>query len=292
MNKKDIKGFSLIEVVVAMAIMIILISITILIGRSFNNTENLESAGRIIGEKVKLAKARSLGALNDTNYGVHFENNRIVVFAGSVYADGALTNEIFNLPGNIDINSISLAGGGPDMVFGRLTGTTANYGSIGFRVANDSSKSKQMTVNEEGQISFGAFKTSAGSAVVNARHVHFNLGWNIQNETNMKLEWVDAVGGVIASTNVGLASYFNVDKSKLDWEGTTVVGSVNQKIRIHSWLDGSLNTVLCVMRDGTEYEKLNIYFDGYLKRIATYENVSGAVVVTKNADVLGTMEIK
>ncbi len=292
MNKKNIKGFSLIEIVIAMAIMVILISIAILIGRSFNNTENLENAGKIIEEKVKLAKARSLGALNDTNYGVHFENNRIIIFAGSAYADGTPTNQVFNLPDNIDINAVSLAGGGQDMVFGRLTGTTANYGSIGFRVTNDASKSRQMTVNEEGQVSFGTFKTSAGSAVVNARHIHFNLGWNIQNETNMKLEWVDAIGGVIASSNVSLAPYFNADKSKLDWEGTTVVGSVNQKIRIHSWLDGSLNTVLCVMRGGTEYEKLNIYFDGYLKEIATYENVSGAVVATKKADVLGTMEIQ
>lgn len=292
MNKKNTKGFSLIEVVISLAVMIILISIMITLGRSFNNTENLENSGKIIEEKISLAKARSLGALNDTNYGVHFEVNRLVIFAGSTYVNGAPANEVFTLPDNISINSISLAGGGQDMVFGRLTGTTANFGTIGIQVTSDASKFKQITINEEGQVSFGTFKTSTSPSIVNARHVHFNLGWNIQNETNMKLEWTDSIGGIITAKDVTLASYFNADKSKLDWNGTTTVGSVDQELRIHSWLDASNNTVLCVMREETEYEQLDIYFNGYLKEIATYKNVSGEVTVTKNADVLGTMDIQ
>lgn len=288
------KGFTLIEVLVVIFIMSLILSIVIMSGRSFSDSVNLDNASKNIESKIKLAKMRSIGAYNQTNYGVHFESGRVVVFAGDTYVDGAPTNEVLNLPGNIEIYSINLAGGGSDMIFNRLTGETSYYGTVGVRTANDISKTRQINVNFEGQGSFNSFQSSSVSPIVNARHVHFSLGWNIQNATILRLEWLDGFGNPTITTNVDTIPYFNGDKTIFDWEGATTVSGAAQNLRIHSWLDGSNNTVLCVMRDQTESQKLNIYFvDGIAKEIAAYvKNADGTVTVTPNAIYGGTMEIQ
>jgi hypothetical protein len=87
----------------------------------------------------------------------------------------------------------------------------------------------------------------------------------------------------IIINSIDTASYFNVGKTVFSWSGTTTVSGVQQTIKIHSWLDGSSNTVLCVMRDATENEKLNISFiDGIAKAVGTYtkNDVTGEVSVT------------
>lgn len=289
------KGYSLIEMLVVIFILLVILNVAMVLGRSFNNAVNLENAVKTVDSKIKTAKARSIGALNDTNYGVHFDTNRVVVFLGNTYTNGLATNETSNLPDNIEIYNISLAGGGSDMVFTRLVGTTINSGSIGIRVKNDTSKTAQITINSEGQTTLGSFGTSISSPITNERHVHFALGWNIQNASTLRLEWVDGFGVPIITNDVTAATQFNADKSVFNWEGTTTVNGVDQTLRVHSWLDGGSNTVLCVMRDQTENEKLNIYFiDGATKKIAdyTYDSLNDTVTVVADPTYGGTMTVE
>lgn len=293
-NKRKRRGFTLIEVVLAVGILAISAIIIIPAWQSFSDTVNLGNTAKMIETKVKLAKNYSLSARNDTNYGIHFETDNIVLFAGSVYAAGAPGNQIYNLPDNTEIYGINLNGGGADLVFNRLTGTTVNDGTIGLRITSRPARAKQASINSQGQTGVGSFQTSAGSLIANARHTHFTLTWNIQNSSDLILEWVDNVTGAsIITNNIVTASYFNPDKSAFDWQGATAVSGVDQKIRIHSWILGG-NSVICVMRDQTENEKLNIYFrDGIDKKIATYakDDASGAVNVSAEA-YGGTMAIQ
>lgn len=280
----DKSGFSLVEILVVVFIASIILSIAIISGRSFNDSMNLENTAKSIDMKIKLAKSRSISALNGVNHSVHFEADRIVVFEGDTFDDSALTNEIFVFSDNIKINiPVSLSGGGNNLIFDRLTGSTDNPGNINIEVISDPSKTKQIIINSDGQTSLNSFQISAEPLITNARHVHFYLDWEIKNATILTLEWVNESEVTLATNNIDIASYFNDNQDIFDWTGVTEVSAVNQEIRIHSWLEGDY-TVLCIIREQTENDKLYIYTDGKDKEIAIYENVAGDIEVSKDFD--------
>lgn len=290
----DKSGFSLIEVLVVIFVVSIILSIAMISGRSFNDSINLENTAKSIDMKIKLAKSRSISALNGTNHSVHFETDRIVVFEGDTFDDSALTNEVFVFSDNIKINiPVNLSGGGNNLIFDRLIGSTDNPGNIDIEVISDPSKTKQIVINSDGQTSLNSFQASIEPLLKNARHIHFHLGWDIETATTLSFEWVDPddFDSHIITNDINIDSYLNEDRDMLDWTGT--VGTVNQTMRVHSWLDGSNNTILCIIREQTENDKLYIYTDSGLakKDIATYENVSGTVNVTSEF-YGGTMDIQ
>ena len=287
-NKKN--GFTLLEVLLAISLILVIFGVTISVGRNFSSNIDLENTVKGVSSKIKLAKSQSISALNGTHYGVRVEPSRIVIFEGSTFSNGNSTNQEYIFSDKIEIFAHSL-GGGDDIIFSRLTGLTNNSGTIDMRVINDPSNTKQIFINSDGQISLDAFQTSVDSPIQNARHVHFDLGWKIEDSTQLTLQWVDAVDVQIAITDIDIASYFDVVNNVFDWTGATLVDGVNQEIRIHSWLNGSNNTILCVTREQTETQKLYIFTDSGAKDIATYENNGG--VISVQADFFGgTMSIQ
>lgn len=284
-------GFTLLEILIAIAIFAIMLSIAVAVTKSFSNTVNLNNSGKIIGTNIKLAKTRSIGALNNINYGVHFESDRVTVFAGDVFDVSDSSNKISELSDDVEIYDINLNGGGSDLVFSRLTGATNNFGNIGIRLVNNPSETKQVIINQEGQVDYASFQTSLVSPITNARHVHYDLGWNIENSTILRFERIDGFG-VPTVNDIDATEYFNIDKSEFDWSGETIGGS-SQTLRIYGWLDAG-NTILCVVLNQTESDTLNIYFidGGVTKKITTYENNGGVVDVTPDLIYGGTMTIK
>lgn len=286
------KGFTLLEILLVIAILSIIVVVSLSSWQSFSDSTNLGNTAKMIEAKIKLAKSESLSATNDVNYGVHLEADSITIFpADAAYVSGGPDNQVFPLTDGAEIYN----GIGNDIIFSRLTGVTANSGTIGIRIAKRPSKTKEITINTQGQTGTDTFDVSSVSPLINARHVHFNLGWNIENSTVLHLVWKDNVTNMdITTKDIDVASNFNIGKTEFNWSGSTIVNGVTQPIKIHSWLDGSNNTVLCVMRDQTENEKLNIYFtDGVSKDVGTYtmNDITGEVSVTAGV-YGGTMEIQ
>ena len=281
-------GFSIIEIIFVLAIIAIMTSLVIPRKDGFSGKIDLENAAISIDSKIKLAKSRSISALDGNKHGIHFEPNRVVIFQDDIYVEGAAENEVFIFSDKIEINLISLAGGGDDLIFKRLTGETENFGTIGIRVINEPSSSRQIIINTDGQSSFNTFSISSGSLIQNARHVHFDLGWLINSSETLHLRWVDGSESEIISNDIEIASYFDAGNNIFDWEGTTTVNSVEQSIRIYGW-EESGSTVLCIMRENTEEEKLYVYSDDgtFNFDIAVYENngvqvdVDGGVMTIK-----------
>lgn len=289
--RNNLKGFTLIEVLVVFAIISIISAMSILSWQSFSDSVALGNSAKMIETKIKLAKNYSLSALNDTSYGVYLKSDSVTIFPGIAYIDGNPLNQVFTLTDGVEIYD----GVGNSILFSRLTGVTADFGTIGVRIINRPTKVKTISINAQGQTGTDSFETSSVSPISNARHVHFDLGWDIRNITALHLAWEDNMTGTpIISTDINnAATYFNVGQTVFDWSGITFVNSVSQPIRIHSWLVGG-NSVLCVMRDQTENEKLKISFtDGITKEIGTYtiNDVTGEVSVTTGA-YGGTIDIQ
>ncbi len=290
--KNSLTGFTLLEILIAIAIISIITVISIVSWQSFSDATNLGNTAKMVETKIKLAKNYSLSALNDVNYGVHLEAGNVTIFpADAAYVFGDSDNQVFNLTDGVEIYN----GIGNDIIFSRLTGVTDDAGNIGIRIIKRPSKIKTISINAQGQTGTDTYETDSVSPINNARHVHFNLGWNIGSATALRLAWVDNVTSVPIITNdIDAASYFNVGNTEFDWSGATLVNGVSQPMRIHSWLDGSGYTVLCVMRDQTENEKLRISFiDGINKEIGIYTLDDATGEVSVSAGVYGgTMDIQ
>jgi prepilin-type N-terminal cleavage/methylation domain-containing protein len=283
------KGFTLIEVLIAVSIITISAIMVIPSWKSFSDNINISNTAKAIDSKVNLAKSYSVSSLNNANYGVRFETGKITLFKVNPYA----VIEEYNLPATMEIYDISLNGGGADVAFSRLTGTTDNYGSVKIRRIADASRWKQIFINSQGQTGADIFGSSAGAPKkedpahnINARHIHFVLSaWSIQNYDTLRLEWTGA--GVTApfTKDVVMASYFNADKSSFDWQGTETVDSASQTLRIHTLSLDAGTTSLCIMRDRTQNNKsLNIYFlqSGTPRKIVNYTESGGTVNVTRD----------
>lgn len=278
---KNSHGFTLIEIMLVIAIIMIIFGIVLQSGKSLNTTVELENASRNVDLKIRTAKARSIGALDDKNYGVHLESSKAVIFdATGAYADGAAGNEVFVLPNSIEISSITLSGGGSDIIFQRLTGNISTDGNFVLRVKADTTKTKTIFVNSYGQSSFSSFASSTGPLINNARHTHFDLGWYLDSPTLLSLKWYNGAT-LMLDKGIDTAAYFDPGTGVFDWEGTINESGINQKISIRGWKDPiTNNTILCVIRHNNENNKLMIYFtNSGEKHIATYENAAGVISV-------------
>jgi prepilin-type N-terminal cleavage/methylation domain-containing protein len=123
------RGFTLIEILVSISVVVILAAIMWMGLSSFRESYELDQSADAILALLKDARTRTLASDGATQYGVHFEETKVVLFSGASYNPaGAI--DTFQLPSSIRISSVNLAGGGRDTVFARLSGATTQSGTI------------------------------------------------------------------------------------------------------------------------------------------------------------------
>lgn len=146
------KGFSLIEVIIVIAIFTVLFTITSTAFSRFNNNQALN---RSVSEATSIldeARALTLASKNNTVYGVHFQSDKVILFTGQIFSDLDPDNKINIISSRVFISNIALLGGGNEIIFQRLTGKTEQNGTITLSLISDSSKSKIITVQVSGII--------------------------------------------------------------------------------------------------------------------------------------------
>ena len=148
------KGTTLIEILVIVVIIIIISSLALFSLSSFEKEQALRGTTIDIITLLNKARQNTLSSVNSTNYSVHFDTDKVVLFSGSVYSPSNSSNEIINFNSSIIIPSsggINI-GGGDDVTFERLTGETVG-GTIIVRLVTDATKTKTITINKTGVVS-------------------------------------------------------------------------------------------------------------------------------------------
>ncbi|MEI7480069.1 MAG: type II secretion system protein [bacterium] len=138
-NKKNKNGFTLIEIMIVIAIGVILATIVTFSFFAMKERGNINK--NISQAKVLLeqAKVQSVSGLNDTNYGVHVQFDKLVLFSGSTYFASSTDNVPLIFENNLFFATSSFAGGdGSNVVFKKITGATDNYGSLTIKTSNSS----------------------------------------------------------------------------------------------------------------------------------------------------------
>lgn len=261
------KGFSLLELVIAVSILTLVGALVLVSFINSRNVRDLDSYGQNILSVLQLAQSRALAGEANTIWGVHLEQSQVVLFR-DVYYFGGNFNEYYTLPNNLEIVSVALAGGGQEVIFNRLDGKTAESGSFVLRVKDSTSNTFPVTIDPSGKVfRTGTSPSPSNTRLVDTRHRTYILAGTIQNSTVMKLTFSDPPNpDTITSINMSPLA----PRTTFDWTGTAVVGGQNQTMRIHALLVSPDTTTLSVDRDCRKNtKKVRISFDA--NDVVTYE---------------------
>jgi prepilin-type N-terminal cleavage/methylation domain-containing protein len=147
------RGITLLEVIIVIAILGILAAIIIPQFSRIKELQALKNAGEDIISNFNQAKSETLASLNSSEYGVHFESDRIIIFKGEVFVAGDSNNVTTNIIPPAVISNIALTGGAVDFYFERLTGAPSKTGTITIALSADASVNKVLTISATGSIS-------------------------------------------------------------------------------------------------------------------------------------------
>ncbi len=161
---KNQKGFTLIEILISVAILSIIIGLGLFISFDFYKSYSFRSEESTIVSILQKARSQSMNNINQTRHGVHFASPlRYILFecpSGTLCTSYAtsFSHLVISSSYNVSINSPVLPF---DVIFNQLDGSCIHSTSTPNFVCdpvtqpiviNDNGKLKNITINKEGQI--------------------------------------------------------------------------------------------------------------------------------------------
>jgi len=146
-------GAMLIQVLIGVFVAGILATVAVSSLSNFRESQNITNSTDSVVSLLNEARARTLAGDNDSQYGVRLAAGSATLFAGTTYVSGAATNKVIALDVNTTITSISLNGGGSDVIFSQLTGETTQYGTLIVKRSSTTEGQRTITIVRTGIIS-------------------------------------------------------------------------------------------------------------------------------------------
>ncbi len=150
--KRIIKGFTILEVLVVAAILGTVALVVVPKLGQIKNKQIIKSGVSDIIGGIDDARSRSFASMQNTEWSVHFETNKVVIYKGTGAYDSSIINApecndwagqtpckiTTNLVSPAQITDIDLSGGGSEFYFSRLNTTPSKTGTITVTVGDDS----------------------------------------------------------------------------------------------------------------------------------------------------------
>ena len=146
------RGFTLIEIIVSVAVVAILASIATISFNGLREQQALVNGAEEVRTLLLRARARTLAAEDDSVFGLHITAPSVTLFRGATYNPLAVDNELHMLDSLVTISTYSFSGGGADVVFNKRTGATSTYGTITVALVSDPSKTRVVTITATGLV--------------------------------------------------------------------------------------------------------------------------------------------
>lgn len=151
------KGFTLIELLLAVGILAIVSVFGFINLFGYREAQDLDSTTREIVIILRNAQDRSISQESNNRFGVHFENPAsgqgfYDLFSGTNYVSGVIISK-FALRQDVQFSDPA-GGNSKDVIFSPVTGLPNASTTIIISLKRDSSVSKTITVNSNGQIQY------------------------------------------------------------------------------------------------------------------------------------------
>lgn len=147
------KGISMIEVIIVIVVIGIMVAIAVPQFSKMKNAQILKSTSQEVFALVNRAHSQTLDSLDSSEYGVHFQTDKAVLFKGISYSSSDLNNEEVEISLPATISSISPSGNA-NVYFSRLTGMPNPSGTTTITVSIPTDNAtKIITISNTGAIS-------------------------------------------------------------------------------------------------------------------------------------------
>ena len=144
------KGFSLFEILLSVAIIVVILFVVINLFSNYNKKQVLDNTTEKVLSLLKEARSLTISSKNDSSYGVHFEQDTIVLFKGTAYVSGDSNNKINQIDKKAIISEINLNGKNNNIIFQRLTGKTDFFGTIKISLVSNPLNFKTVSIYQTG----------------------------------------------------------------------------------------------------------------------------------------------
>ncbi len=147
------KGVTLIELLVVLVVLGTIISVVLPRFSKIRENTVLKNAVSGVLSSIDKAKSETLSSLNSSEYGVHFQSDKVLIFKGKIFSAGGVDNESIVITTPASISNVTLGGVSStsgDMYFNRLYGVPSTTGTI---TISTPSSSKIITIYGTGAVS-------------------------------------------------------------------------------------------------------------------------------------------
>ncbi|MDP3093897.1 MAG: hypothetical protein Q8N16_04000 [bacterium] len=247
-------GFTLLEFLIILGTVVLLLGLTVPALRGFQENLSLSNNAEEIMSVLRLAQSKTMASEGRDSWGVYFSGQTHTLFKGISFVQREpASDKVYQLSKRVEFFQIDLEGGGSEVVFGRIRGTTANIGSLSLRLKADQGKTKTIYVSGSGQVQLSSIMfPSQAERVKDSRHVHLDYSRQI-NLTAEKLVLTFNNGLSEIKKEINIAE--NLQNGQIYWEDEVVVDSSSQKIKIHTHRLNESGTQFCIHRSLEENSK-------------------------------------
>lgn len=142
------KGFSLLEVLLSVAIIIMLAGLSLPVFASFNNRNDLDIATQTLVDSLRRAQLYARGVKADDQWGVNVQLGTITVFKGADF-----NTRDANYDESTSIPTTLTPGGIASVVFAKNTATPSQTGSFSLS-SSLVNQTKTVTLNAKGMVEY------------------------------------------------------------------------------------------------------------------------------------------
>lgn len=146
-------AFTLLETIVVVAIMAAVAGFSVLYAQTDTVRMDLRTQVGIFASYLREMQTDAASGKGSTGAGIHLEADRYVLFHGSSYDANDSANFVVELPGSLQIENVSLIGGGTTILFTGPLGETAEYGTVDF-ASDQIGQSVRVTVHSLGSVDY------------------------------------------------------------------------------------------------------------------------------------------
>ncbi len=146
--QKKYTGFTLVEMILVLAILFILFSLTSPFYQRYQNKNDLNLAAVSTAQNLRRAQILAQAVDANNSWGVYLQSNSITLFRGPSYAsrDSAF-DEVINIASSISFSGLS------EIIFTKFTGLPTSVGTITLTNIN-TNDIKSITINDKGTLEY------------------------------------------------------------------------------------------------------------------------------------------
>lgn len=140
-------GFTLIEILLSIAVIVIIAGISIPVYQSFQVRNDLDIATVETAQTLRRAQMLAQAVDGDTSWGVNIQSGSLTLFKGASYATrDSSFDELFDIPTSI------VPSGASEIIFTKFSGLPQNIGTI--TLNSNANETRSITIDVKGTISY------------------------------------------------------------------------------------------------------------------------------------------